>query len=149
MSTAVHDRSVSTGTALDPARVGVRTTLAGLWTAVMFVFAYVDLFSWFRADYRAAAESGVVAGFTVNGFFLLWITTYVTVPSLMIVASLLLPARAVRVLNLALAPLYTLTIVAAAVGEMGYFVLGSVVEVALLLLVVRYAWAWPRTGSTA
>lgn len=141
-TTALTDRPVST---LEAARPGVRTTLAGLWTTVLFVFAYVDLFSLYRADFRADLESGAVAGFTLNGTFLLAVTGYVTLASLVIAGSLLLPATGARLLNLVLAPLYALTIVASAIGEMGYFVLGSVVEVLLLALVVRTAWAWPRT----
>jgi hypothetical protein len=37
-----------------------------------------------------------------------------------------------------------LTIVAGAVGEWSYYILGSAVEIALLAAVVYYAWTWPK-----
>lgn len=132
------------GTALEAARPAVRTTLAGLWTTVLFAFAYVDLFSFYRPDFRAEVERGEVAGFTVDGFFLLWTTSYVLLAALLIAGSLLLPARVARLANLVLAPLYATSIGVAATGEMGYFVLGSMVEVLLLAAIVRVAWTWPR-----
>jgi predicted ferric reductase len=39
---------------------------------------------------------------------------------------------------------YALTIIAGAIGEWSYYILGSAVEVALLAAIVYYAWTWPR-----
>jgi predicted ferric reductase len=38
----------------------------------------------------------------------------------------------------------TLTIIAGAIGEWNYYILGSAIEVALLAAVGYYAWTWPR-----
>jgi hypothetical protein len=43
-----------------------------------------------------------------------------------------------------LAALYAVTIIGSAVGEWGYFVLGSAIEVALLGALVYHAWTWPE-----
>ncbi|WP_088282228.1 DUF6326 family protein [Kineosporia sp. A_224] len=137
------------GRRLDPAPVGVRTRLAGLWAAMLFVFAYVDLFSFYRPDFRAAVEAGTVSGFTVGQGFLLGTTAYIVLPSLMVYLVLVLPPQVNRVANIVLAVLYAVTIVAGAIGEWQYYVLGSVVEVALLALVVRNAWAWPKQDDQA
>jgi hypothetical protein len=48
------------GTKLEPATVNVRTKISALWTSMLFVFAYVDLFSLYRADFRANLEAGEV-----------------------------------------------------------------------------------------
>ena len=37
---------------------------------MLFVFAYVDLFSLYRPDFRADLEAGEIGGFTVNQSFL-------------------------------------------------------------------------------
>ena len=66
------------------------------------------------------------------------------IPSLMVFGALVLPAAVDRIANLVLAGLYALTIVAGAIGEWSYYVLGSVIEVALLAGVVYYAWTWPK-----
>jgi membrane protein DedA with SNARE-associated domain len=36
------------------------------------------------------------------------------------------------------------SIVAAAIGEWSYYVLGSLIESAVLAAVVFYAWTWPK-----
>ena len=49
-----------------------------------------------------------------------------------------------RILNIALAVLYAVSIVAATIGEWSYYVLGSIIESVLLAAVVFYAWTWPK-----
>jgi hypothetical protein len=124
--------------------VSVRVTISALWATTLFVFAYVDLFSFFRPDFRADVESGVVNGFAVTQSFLLATTAYVLLPTLMIVGSLVLRPRVNRVANIVLAIVYAVTIIGGAIGEWGYYVLGSAIEVALLAAIVFYAWTWPK-----
>jgi hypothetical protein len=131
----------------EPAPVNVRVKLAGLWTAMLFVFAYVDIFSLYRPDFRADLEAGEAGGFTVNGSFLLGTTAYVLLPSLMVVGSLVLRANMARTTNVALAVVYALTIIGGAIGEWGYYVVGSAVEVALLAGVAYLAWTWPEAPA--
>jgi len=129
---------------LDPAPVNVRIKISALWATMLFVFAYVDLFSFFRPDFRADVEAGVISGFAVTQSFLLATTAYVVLPTLMIVGALVLRPRVNRVANIALAVIYAVTIVGGAIGEWGYYVLGSAIEVALLAAIVFYAWTWPK-----
>lgn len=42
---------------------------------------------------------------------------------------------------------YLASIVASAIGESAYFLFLSLGESALLLLMVWYAWRWPRDGD--
>ena len=129
---------------LEPSNVNVRVKISALWTSMLFVFAYVDLFSLYRPDFRAELDAGEVAGFTVNQSFLLGTTVYVVIPSLMVFLTLILRARVSRIANIALSTLYAVTIVAGAVGEWNYYVLGSAIEVALVAGIVYYAWTWPK-----
>jgi hypothetical protein len=39
---------------------------------------------------------------------------------------------------------YAVTILAGAIGDWGYYIVGSAIEVAFLAGVVYYAWTWPR-----
>jgi hypothetical protein len=109
-----------------------------------FVFAYVDLFSLYRSDFRADLEAGEINGFTVNHSFLLGTTVYVVIPSLMVFCALILRPRINRIANIALGIVYALTIIAGAVGEWNYYILGSAIEIALLTTIVYYAWTWPK-----
>ena len=116
--------------------------MAALWATTMMIFAYVDLFSLFRPDFRAALDQGKVFVFDVGQPFLLGATIYVIIPSLMIYLSLVMPRRLNRIVNISLAGIYAITIVGGAIGEWNYYVLGSAVEFVLLALVIRHSWTW-------
>jgi hypothetical protein len=131
-------------TRFEPSNVNVRIKISALWTSMLFVFAYVDLFSLYRPDVRADLDAGEVGGFTVNQSFLVATTVYVVIPSLMVFCAPVLRPRIDRIVNIALAIVYALTIIAGAIGEWNYYILGSAVEVALLAAIVYYAWTWPR-----
>ena len=132
---------------LDPSPVNVRIKISALWTAMLFVFAYIDIFSLYRPDVRADIEAGQIGGFTVNQSFLLGTTIYVVIPSLMVFAALVLRPGINRVVNIALGVIYMVTVIAGAIGEWDYYVLGSVFEVVLLASIVYHAWTWPRPAS--
>jgi hypothetical protein len=134
---------MNTATKLEESKVDVRIKISALWGAMLFVFAYVDLFSLYRPDFRADLQAGEVAGSTINQSFLLGTTAYVLIPSLMVFLALVLRPRLSRMANIVLGVAYALTVMVGAIGEWSYYVLGSAVEVALLGAIVYYAWTWP------
>jgi len=121
--------------------------MAALWATTMMIFAYVDLFSLFRPDFRAALDEGKVFVFDVGQPFLLGATIYVIIPSLMIYLSLVMPRRLNRIVSISLAGIYAITILGGAIGEWNYYVLGSAVEIVLLALVIRHSWTWRAVRS--
>ena len=133
-------------TSLHDPGVDVRIVLSGLWVSMLFVFAYVDIFGFWRADVINGALDGKVpgVGFEIDQTFLALTTAYILIPSLMVTLSLLAPARINRTTNLVVSLLYVVSVVLSILGESWvYFILGSVVEVALLLTIARVAWGWP------
>lgn len=128
--------------------VSVRSKISGLWAAMLFVFAYVDIFSLYRPDFRADIEAGRISGFAIGQSFLLATTIYVVLPSLMVFAVLVMRPGVSRLVNLGLSVVYALTIIAGAIGEWNYYLFGSAVEVALLALIFYFAWTWPRATET-
>ena len=135
---------MSAETEFEPSNVNVRIKISALWTAMLFVFAYVDIFTLYRPDFRADLEAGEISGLTVSQLFLLGTTAYIAIPSLMVFFSVILPPRVDRIANIALSIIYALTIIGASIGEWNYFILGSVLEVALLAAIGYYAWTWPK-----
>jgi hypothetical protein len=69
---------------------------------MLFVFAYVDIFGFWRDDVINGALDGRVpgAGLEINQTFLALTTVYILIPSLMVTFSLLAPARINRTANL-------------------------------------------------
>ena len=127
--------------------VNVKVVLSALWVAMLFVFAYVDIFGFFRADVLNAAIDGKVGttGLAVNQVFLTATLVYILLPSLMVVLSLVLAPRANRITNIAVSLLYTATILASCIGETWvYYLIGSAIEAVILLAIARTAWKWPR-----
>ena len=127
--------------------VDVKVLLSALWVAMLFVFAYVDVFGFFRADVLNAALDGEVAttGWAVGQVFLTGTLLYILLPSLMVVLSLVLKPRANRITNIAVSLVYAATVLASCIGETWvYYLLGSAVEAVLLLAIARTAWKWPR-----
>lgn len=57
--------------------INPRVKIAALWTSMLFVFVYVDLFSMYRADIRADIEAGKIFAFSIGQGFLLGVTTYI------------------------------------------------------------------------
>src|SRR5262245_28758673 len=128
LSTHVEPAEMTADRTFEPFPVNVRIKISALWTAMLFVFAYVDIFSLYRPD----VEAGDVGGFAVNQSFLLATTFYVVVPSLMVFGALVLRPRINRIANIALSVIYAVTIIAGSMGEWTYYVLGSAIEVAML-----------------
>lgn len=126
--------------------VDVKLVLCALWIAMLFVFAYVDIFGFLRADILNAALDGTVAttGFAINQVFLVLTLIYILLPTLMVVLSLVLKPRINRITNIVVSVLYLVTIIGLAIGESwAYYLVGSAVEVILLAAIAVTAWKWP------
>lgn len=129
--------------AADPSypALDIRLKIAGLWVSVLLVFAYVDIFSLFRADVLEGIARYQMAGLEITQTFLALTTIYIVIPSVMVALTLFLPRRANKRANAGLALLYILTIAASCIGETWiYYLLGSAVEIVLLMVLVRMAY---------
>ena len=138
----------SISTLQDPG-IPVRAKLAAAWTSFMFLYIYVD----YLHLYKPGAINGILAGrvfeFDISQTFVVIALMLVGIPSLMILLSMTLPARANRTLNLVVASLYIPVSAFEVLGESWilFYGLGVVLEVILLAFILRSAWTWPRTPS--
>jgi len=130
---------------LEDVRVGVRLKISALWIAMLFLFAYGDIFGFFKPGQIEEVISGEISGIEITQVFLLAVSVYIAIASVMIFLSLVLRPTVCRWTNIVLAILYSVSIVASAIGETdAYYLFLSTAEIAMLLLIVRYAWTWPR-----
>lgn len=129
---------------LEDGKVGVRLKISALWVAVLLLFAYGDIFGFFAPGQIEEVMGGEISGIEISQTFLFAISVYIAIAILMVFLSLVLAPRIGRLANIVLAALYIVSIVASAIGDDAYFVFLSVIEIALLLLLIRYAWTWPR-----
>ena len=124
--------------------VGVRLKISSLWVVLLFLYAYGDIFGFFKPGRIEEIVSGEISGIDITEGFLFAVSVYIAIASVMIFLTLVLRPAAARQSNVALAILYIATIVAAAIGESAYYWFLSVVEITTLLLIAWYAWTWPR-----
>ena len=136
-------------TALHDPPVPVRAKLAAAWTSFMFLVIYVDYFHLYKPGAIEDILAGIVFEFDISQTLLTVFLAVIAVPSLMIVLSVILPARANRVINLGVASLEIPISIFNAVGESWTYFYGLSIGLELLLLafILRSAWTWPRTPA--
>ena len=125
--------------------VRVNMKLAALWASMMFFYIYVDYFGLHMPGHLQNILAGKVFVFDITQVFLLTALVLTTIPALMIFLSVALPAKVNRWTNMIVAAVWIPYTLFNLVGEFWmHMVYGAVVEVILQLLIIRYAWKWPR-----
>lgn len=116
----------------------------------MFLYAYVDILNFFTPGVIQDILDGKVFEFDLSQTFSTTALTLMAIPILMVMLSMTLPARVSRLANLIVATLYLPVTAFNAVGEswLYFYGLGIVLEVILLVLILWYAWTWPRTAPS-
>ena len=131
--------------ALEDVKPNVILKLAALWSSFMFLYIYVDYFAFYKPWFIEDVMAGKVWQFQITQAFLLVALASVTIPALMIFLSVALPPKVSRWTNMIVAAVYIPYSIFNLAGEdWNYMIFGAVVEVVLLLLVIWYAWKWPK-----
>lgn len=133
---------------LEDLKVPVRLKLAGLWTSLMFLYIYVDYFGLYQPGNLQAMLNGNMGplGPTTQGV-LLGTSLLMAVPSLMIFLTLVTRPTLSRVLNIFLGLVYAIIMLATMPGAWTFYLVMGTIEIALSLLIVWYAWKWPRLAT--
>ena len=119
--------------------------LAASWAAVMFLYAYGDIFAYFRPGFIEDVMAGEVFAFEINQLFLLAISVYVAIPAAMVSAVLGAEARAQSLGEHRPRRRLRRNHLLSTIGEdYAYYVFLSIVEAAFAALIVWNAWKWPR-----
>lgn len=134
--------------ALEDIKLNVKLKLAALWASFMFLYIYVDYFALYMPSKIENILKGKVFVFDITPGFIMTALSLSTIPMLMIFLSVALPAKANRWINIMVAivhiPYMLFNLTGMAWMHM-YF--AALVEVVLLLLIIRYAWKWPKQES--
>jgi Family of unknown function (DUF6326) len=143
-------RTPQSHTALVDLRMPVQARLAAAWTSLMFLYIYMDYLHLYKPGTIPDILEGRAYKFDISQGLLILFLTSVAVPGLMIVLSVILPARANRVINLVVASVYIPFSAFELAGESWTFFygLGVGIEVLLLVFILRSAWTWPRRTTS-
>lgn len=130
---------------LEDVKINVKLKISALWVAMLFVFAYVDIFALYRPGIIEGIMAGRMATFQIDQVFLFLTTLYILIPSIMVFLSLILKPKLNRWANIIVGILYIVSILVSLIGETWtFYIFGSIVESLLLFLIVWYAWKWPK-----
>ena len=121
----------------------VRIKLSALWVSMMLLYIYADILSLFRPGQVEEMMEGRMGPFPVTQGSLMTASILMMIPAVMVFLSLILKPKAGRWTNIILGALYTLVNISNLIGETWvYYISFGVVEIALTLLIVWYAWKW-------
>jgi len=130
---------------LEEFKVSVQLKLATLWTSFMFLYIYVDYFHLYMPNSIKDILAGKVFVFDISYVFLLIAMIFVAIPTMMIFLSVVLPAKVNRLTNMVVATVFIPYMLFNLVGEAWvHMYFAAALEVALLCVIIRYAWKWPR-----
>lgn len=137
--------------ALENPRVSIRMQLAALWTAAMFCYTYADILGLYDPWLLGEILKGNMGPLgPITPGLKLGVAMLMSVPALMVLASVTLNPRASRWANVAGGSLKTLVILLTlamtfVTGGGVFYVYFAVIEVAITSFVVWRAWTWPRS----
>ena len=128
----------------------VKVKLSTLWVFVMFNFLYADVVALFDIVYngKSNASDGSIQ-FTPET--LLGVSVLMEIPMAMVILSLVLKYRANRWANIVAGIAYTaVTLIAQFILPISngtattYYLFFGAIEILSTLLIVWYAWKWPK-----
>ena len=129
---------------LQDVTIHVRFKLSALWAAIMSCYIYGDFWGLYRpGNLREILDGGGPLGPISQGS-LVAVSVLVAIPAAMIFLSLALPPVFARWLNILIGAALTAIVLATLPGAWAFYVFMSLVEIALQLGIVCYAWRWPR-----
>ena len=139
--------SRSTTSALEDHAMPVQAKLAAAWVSFMFLHVFVAIIAFFEPGFVGDILAGVVVWpLQITQTFLVVGLALMTVPTLMVLASVILPARVNRMANLVVGSLYV-PVTAMRILDESWTIfhgLGVALELGLIAVILRIAWAWPR-----
>jgi len=140
--------------AFEDIRVHVRLKLVALWSSLMFFYIYADYFQlWQPGHLQGMLEGRRPFPGNPQGV-LLAMSAVMVVPCLMPFLTVVLPVRLSRWLNIIFGVVYTLVMLAVVIAaifasEIHWYsyILYGLIEIILTLLIIWYAWTWPKEAS--
>lgn len=126
-------------------KVNVKIKLSALWATLMLCFIYADILSL----YKPGAVENIIAGnmgpFPATQMALLLASIMMIIPAIMVFLSLVLKSTVNRWSNIVLGVVYVVICIGNLIGETwAYYLIFGIIEIAFSLLVVIYAWKWPK-----
>lgn len=136
---------------LDEMKINTRIRLTALWTAVMFCYIYGDYFALYIPGQAGKLMDGdTLLNSPVKVFAA---SVLMSIPPLVIIASVLARARLARLLNIIFGFMFTAIMLLIVVTsfpitpEVSAYVFYALLESVITIAIIRQAWKWPKVGA--
>ena len=131
---------------LEDVKINVKIKLAALWVALMFLYIFADITSFFRSETIEQIIAGEVEGIQITPTLLLGTAILMSIPGIMVLLSLVLKAKVNRWVNIIVSILHIGLAINFMLmpGGWAYSYIYSIGQIVFLLLIVWSAWKWPK-----
>jgi len=134
---------------LENPKINIKLKLSALWTSLIALYIYGDYFELYVPDKVEKLINGTAKLDSPTSLFIAAIS--ITIPALMIALSVLLKPKINRILNIIFGILLTLIVILVGSTALyfysswyNFYVFYAILEAFITLLIVWYAWKWPK-----
>ena len=130
-------------------KINVKIKLSALWVTLMLFYIYADIVGFYSPGNIEKVMSGEIGGIQITEGFLFVMAIWMAIPSVMVFLSLTLKANANRWVNIIIG-IVSIVVLGATffAGEFSArYTFQAIVEGVLIVLIVWYAWTWPKQLS--
>jgi len=120
-----------------------KTRLSTLWIVVMFNMIFADILSFMVPGSLKEIMTGYAGAIQITQGMLLVFAILLEIPIAMIYLSRVLKYKANRLANIA-ASVITILFVVGGGSPYLHYIFFAAVEVLVMLLIIWYAWKWPK-----
>lgn len=129
-------------------KVDTKLIIMATWIALMCLYIYCDILSFYKPGQLSSILNGRMGPFGVSPMGIFWAAFLMVIPSMMIPVSTLAPARAGRIINLVISPVYFLVNIGNLLGETwGYYILFGSLEIGLVIFIFMISLRWPKQNG--
>ena len=123
--------------------VNRKVKLAGLWTTLMLLYIYCDIFSTFRPGHLEQAIQGKMGPFAVSQGTLAVFGLLMIIPALMVAFILFAAARTGKWVSIIVGVVYSLVNIGNLAGETWlYYWLYGLLELAITIIIIVVSAKW-------
>jgi hypothetical protein len=122
-----------------------RTILIGLWTVLMLLYIYCDIFSFFRPNKLNEMIAGFMGPFQINQISLITASVLMAIPALIIIANLFIKLVIIKWINIIGGIVYTLVNIGNIIEEKwAYYIIYAIIEILITVLIIIKSIKWPK-----
>jgi hypothetical protein len=130
---------------LQDKKIDIKIALSSLWMALMFVYLYADILSFYKPGVLAKIIDGYMGLFKVSQLALIFAAMLMLISIIMIVLSLILSANINRKLNIIIGGVLSIVGIGNLIGEDWiFYLIYGLIEIGVLIIIIILSIKWPK-----